>query len=123
MAAVLAALLAPAGATEWQAKPVRIVVPYGPGGAADEEFFEAADEESYAVLPGRADAGVILLCDHAGNAFPPGYGTLQQGFLETSNVNAVQEVTDLITAQRAYEMNSKIISAADEMLQITSKMS
>jgi flagellar basal-body rod protein FlgG len=53
----------------------------------------------------------------------PGYGTLQQGFLETSNVNAVQEITDLITAQRAYEMNSKVISAADQMLQITSKMS
>jgi flagellar basal-body rod protein FlgG len=53
----------------------------------------------------------------------PGFGTLQQGFLETSNVNAVQEITDLITAQRAYEMNSKIISAADEMLQISSQMS
>ena len=53
----------------------------------------------------------------------PGYGSLQQGFLETSNVNAVQEITDLITAQRAYEMNSKVISAADQMLQITSKMS
>jgi flagellar basal-body rod protein FlgG len=52
-----------------------------------------------------------------------GYGTLQQGFLETSNVNAVQEITDLITAQRAYEMNSKVVSAADEMLQTTSKMS
>jgi flagellar basal-body rod protein FlgG len=52
-----------------------------------------------------------------------GYGTLQQGFLETSNVNAVQEITDLITAQRAYEMNSKVISAADQILQITSKMS
>jgi flagellar basal-body rod protein FlgG len=37
-------------------------------------------------------------------------------------VNAVQEITDLITAQRAYEMNSKIISAADEMLQISSQM-
>lgn len=53
----------------------------------------------------------------------PGFGTLQQGFLETSNVNAVQEITDLITAQRAYEMNSKVVSAADQMLQITSKMS
>ena len=53
----------------------------------------------------------------------PGYGTLEQGFLETSNVNAVQEITDLITAQRAYEMNSKVISAADQMLQTTSKMS
>lgn len=53
----------------------------------------------------------------------PGYGTLQQGFLETSNVNPVQEITDLITAQRAYEMNSKVITAADEMLQTTTKMS
>ncbi len=53
----------------------------------------------------------------------PGFGTLQQGYLETSNVNAVQEITDLITAQRAYEMNSKVISAADEMLQISSQMS
>jgi flagellar basal-body rod protein FlgG len=53
----------------------------------------------------------------------PGFGTIQQGFLETSNVNAVKEITDLITAQRAYEMNSKVISAADQMLQTTSKMS
>ena len=45
-----------------------------------------------------------------------GFGTLQQGFLESSNVNPVQEITALITAQRAYEMNSKVISAADQML-------
>ncbi len=45
-----------------------------------------------------------------------GYGTLLQGFLETSNVNAVQEITNLITAQRAYEMNSKVITTSDEML-------
>jgi flagellar basal-body rod protein FlgG len=53
----------------------------------------------------------------------PGYGTLQQGFLETSNVNAVQEITNLITAQRAYEMNSKVITTADQMLDVTSRMS
>jgi flagellar basal-body rod protein FlgG len=53
----------------------------------------------------------------------PGFGTLQQNYVETSNVNAVQEITDLITAQRAYEMNSKVITAADQMLQISSKMS
>ncbi|HEX6979217.1 MAG TPA: flagellar basal-body rod protein FlgG [Alphaproteobacteria bacterium] len=50
---------------------------------------------------------------------PPGkdgFGTLLQGFLETSNVNTVAEVTNLITAQRAYEMNSKVIQASDEML-------
>jgi len=45
-----------------------------------------------------------------------GFGTTLQGFLETANVNTVQEVTNLITAQRAYEMNSKVISASDEML-------
>ena len=51
-----------------------------------------------------------------------GYGTLQQGFLETSNVNSVDEITALITAQRAYEMNSKVVSAADQMLQNTSRL-
>lgn len=45
-----------------------------------------------------------------------GYGTILQGFLETSNVNVVQEITNLINAQRAYEMNSKVIQAADEMM-------
>ena len=36
----------------------------------------AEEHESYVILPGRADAGLVILCDHAGNAFPPGYGTL-----------------------------------------------
>jgi flagellar basal-body rod protein FlgG len=45
-----------------------------------------------------------------------GYGTLLQGFLETSNVNVVSEVTSLISAQRAYEMNSKVIKTSDEMM-------
>jgi flagellar basal-body rod protein FlgG len=51
-----------------------------------------------------------------------GYGTLSQGFLETANVNPVEEITSLITAQRAYEMNSKVITAADQMLQETSRL-
>jgi flagellar basal-body rod protein FlgG len=51
-----------------------------------------------------------------------GYGTIQQGFLEGANVNAVEEMTSLITAQRAYEMNSKVITAADQMLQQTSQL-
>jgi flagellar basal-body rod protein FlgG len=51
-----------------------------------------------------------------------GFGTLLQGSLETSNVNAVSEITALITAQRAYEMNAKVITASDEMLQTTSQM-
>ncbi|HSZ74416.1 MAG TPA: flagellar basal-body rod protein FlgG [Rhizomicrobium sp.] len=51
-----------------------------------------------------------------------GYGTIQQGFLETANVDSVEEITSLITAQRAYEMNSKVITAADDMLDMTAKM-
>lgn len=51
-----------------------------------------------------------------------GFGGLQQGFLETSNVNAVSEITDLITAQRAYEMNAKVITASDEMMSVTSNL-
>lgn len=46
-----------------------------------------------------------------------GFGTLLQGFLETSNVNPVTELTNLIKAQRVYEMNSKVVSKSDEMLQ------
>lgn len=45
-----------------------------------------------------------------------GYGSLLQGYLETSNVDVVTEVTDLISAQRAYEMNSKVIQTADDMM-------
>jgi len=45
-----------------------------------------------------------------------GLGPLRQGFLEDSSVDAVREITDLIAAQRGYEMNSKVISAADQMM-------
>jgi len=51
-----------------------------------------------------------------------GSGTLLQGALEQSNVSAVSEISNLIAAQRAYEMNSKVITAADEMLQTTSQL-
>jgi flagellar basal-body rod protein FlgG len=46
-----------------------------------------------------------------------GFGELAQGFLEVSNVSIVNELVDMITAQRAYELNSRSIRAADEMLQ------
>ena len=51
-----------------------------------------------------------------------GFGTLKQGALETSNVNVVNEITNLISAQRAYEMNSKVIQASDEMMASTSQL-
>jgi flagellar basal-body rod protein FlgG len=52
----------------------------------------------------------------------PGYGSLMQGFVETSNVNVVSEMTSLITAQRAYEMNSRVISSSDEMMSTVTKL-
>jgi flagellar basal-body rod protein FlgG len=45
-----------------------------------------------------------------------------QGYLESSNVNVVSEVTNLISAQRAYEMNSKVIQTTDSMMQTTSQL-
>jgi flagellar basal-body rod protein FlgG len=57
-----------------------------------------------------------------GTAGAEGFGDTLQGYLEGANVNAVSEISDLIAAQRAYEMNSKVISAADEMSQTTSGM-
>lgn len=50
-----------------------------------------------------------------------GAGQLQQGSLESSNVDVVEELVNMITTQRAYEMNSKIISTADQMLQYVSQ--
>jgi len=51
-----------------------------------------------------------------------GFGTVVQGSVETSNVDIVTEVTNLITAQRAYEMNSKVITTADQMMNSTNQM-
>ena len=58
----------------------------------------------------------------AGTPGSDGFGTIQQGFLETSNVNVVAEITNLITAQRAYEMNSKVIQASDDMMAALTQM-
>lgn len=51
-----------------------------------------------------------------------GVGTILQGFLETSNVNPVHEITTLITAQRAYEMNAQVITLSDEMLSTVNRL-
>jgi flagellar basal-body rod protein FlgG len=52
-----------------------------------------------------------------------GMGTLLQGSLESSNVNVVEEMVNMIETQRTYEMNSKAVSSADQMLQdLTNKM-
>jgi flagellar basal-body rod protein FlgG len=53
----------------------------------------------------------------AGAPGDPGFGTISQGFLESSNVNMAEELVRLIMAQRAFEVNSRVIQTADEMLQ------
>lgn len=69
------------------------------------------------LLESEASGGPVV-----GNPGAIGFGVLQQNFLEQSNVNMVSEMTDLITAQRAYEINSKVIQASDEMMQTTSNI-
>ncbi len=73
---------------------------------------------------GLQPMGQNLLLESAASGSPQtgtpgitGIGTLSQGTLETSNVNVVEELVGMIEAQRAYEMNSKAISASDRMLQ------
>ena len=57
-----------------------------------------------------------------GNPQSDDRGATQQGFLELSNVSVVEEMVNLIAAQRAYEVNSRVVQTADEMLQISNNM-
>lgn len=80
------------------------------------------------------DAGLKPLGDNMMEATPasgeavqsnpgePGIGILRQGYLEQSNVNIIQQITDLIQAQRAYEMNSKAIETADQIMTTTNQI-
>jgi len=75
-------------------------------------------------VEGLQSVGNNLVVESASSGAPQvgtpgtnGLGTLQQGALETSNVNTVTELVNMITCQRAYEMNSKAISTTDQMLQ------
>ncbi len=64
-------------------------------------------------LFGETDASGPAAVNNPGTA---GYGSVLQGFVESSNVNAIEEIAALIAAQRAYEMNSKVIETADKMM-------
>jgi len=57
-----------------------------------------------------------------GNPGSDNFGKIQQGAIELSNVNVVEEMTRMITAQRAYEMNSNVISTSDEMMSTVSQL-
>jgi flagellar basal-body rod protein FlgG len=82
---------------------------------ANEAGLEAVGDNLYLETPA---SGAVL----PGVPASPGYGSIMQGFLEGSNVNVVSEITNLITAQRAYEMNSKVIQTSDEMMNTTSQI-
>jgi flagellar basal-body rod protein FlgG len=82
---------------------------------ANENGLEALGDNLYAETPASA-------ANVEGVPGAAGFGKIIQGALETSNVNVVSEITDLITAQRAYEMNSKVIQASDQMLQTVSNL-
>lgn len=57
-----------------------------------------------------------------GTANTDGMGSVMQSYLEQANVNAVTEIADLIAAQRAYEMNARVVTGADQMMQSTAQM-
>jgi flagellar basal-body rod protein FlgG len=57
-----------------------------------------------------------------GNPGENGFGDLQQGFLEMSNVKVVEEMVNMIMAQRAYEVNAKAVQASDEMMQMSNNL-
>jgi len=57
-----------------------------------------------------------------GNPDTEGFGTISQTFLEMSNVNVVDEMVQMIVGQRAYEINSKAIQTADNMLQLVNNL-
>lgn len=68
-------------------------------------------------IPTAASGDVIV-----GTAGEDGFGTIAQGYLEGSNVSVVEEMVNMIVAQRAYETNSKVIQASDEMLQMANNV-
>ncbi len=83
---------------------------------------------NFANDPGLESLGGNLFRQTAASGAPvtgvpgdPGFGIIAQGYLESSNVDPVKELVNLISAQRAFELNSKVIQAADEMAGTVSK--
>jgi flagellar basal-body rod protein FlgG len=97
-------------------------------GQVDLQLLGQIQLATFANEAGLAPLGDNLFQETAASGTPvtgvpgdPGFATVEQGYLENSNVDPVKEITELISAQRAYEMNSKVIQAADEMAAVVSK--
>jgi flagellar basal-body rod protein FlgG len=98
-------------------------------GQATPQNVGAVQMASFINPAGLESKGQNLFAETAASGTPSanapgtnGLGTLQQGYVETSNVNVVQELVSMIQAQRAYELNSKAISTSDQMLAKLSQM-
>jgi flagellar basal-body rod protein FlgG len=98
-------------------------------GQTDPEVIGNIELATFVNEGGLEAIGDNLLLESAASGAPTvgvpgtdGIGGIQQGYTEASNVDAVSEVTALIVAQRAYEMNSKVITSADEMLRTASNL-
>ncbi len=84
-------------------------------GFTNEKGLEAMGSNLFLETPASGPAQV-------GTPGQDGLGTMRQGYLEDSSVDAVREVTELIKAQRGYELNAKVITAADQMLSATTQL-
>ena len=84
-------------------------------GFTNEKGLEAMGSNLFLETPASGPAQV-------GAPGQDGLGTMRQGYLEESSVDAVREVTELIKAQRGYELNAKVITAADQMLSATTQV-
>lgn len=84
-------------------------------GFANEKGLEAIGSNLFIETAASGGAQVV-------NPGEDGLGTLRQGYLEESSVDAVREITELIKAQRGYELNAKVITAADQMLGATTQV-
>lgn len=99
-------------------------------GQADPQLLGQIELVNFVNPNGLQTAGDNLYLETAASGDPvqgrpqtDNFGTILQGYLENSNVDPVTEITGLITAQRAYEMNSKVITATDEMLKTLNQAS
>jgi flagellar basal-body rod protein FlgG len=111
----------PTGTTSIAISPTGEVSTVGPSGSqnfrvqvvrfANPSGLEAMGRNLFRETPASGPAEL-------GNPGENGFGDLQQGYLEMSNVKVVEEMVNLIVAQRAYEINSKAVQAADEMMQM-----
>jgi flagellar basal-body rod protein FlgG len=115
----------PAGTTEISIAPGGIVSMTGASGTSTFEIQLAR----FANPSGLKSVGGNLFTETGASGQPEvgkpdanGFGAVQQGYLELSNVKVVEEMVNMIVAQRAYEVNSKSVKAADEMLQIAGNL-